>query len=332
MSSAGGGSGIGQSSVRTTFTVSDGGNVKLPNGVQADVTTPEGMAAAKAQLSASQLSELEKSMAHSGFVLKEGTFVPKDNYELRRDVSAQAGPTATTEGLSPSDTELINNVFVANGVASPYNANTTEKLYAQIGNTPSFQGAVAAGKAAFANPTAANQAEFIAKMKALKAEFPNGNIMEILFLVFRESIKETNEDKKYFLIKLEEYNKMAEDVSAYLSDLVKESQRLSEASAGQKYPEKVTIQVQVKSFDLSTLGTDGNLKTTSTGTKTLDRAGLNDTIKDVESMQETIRNKRQMASTAFQNFDQKANQLYNLMSSVLKAIGEMRQGTARNMM
>ena len=55
---------------------------------------------------------------------------------------------------------------------------------------------------------------------------------------------------------------------------------------------------------------------------------VNDRIKDVESMQETVRNKRQMASTAFQNFDQKSNQLYNMMSAVMKAFNEMRSGRA----
>jgi hypothetical protein len=49
-------------------------------------------------------------------------------------------------------------------------------------------------------------------------------------------------------------------------------------------------------------------------------------------MQESVRNKREMASTAFQNFDQKANQLYNLLSSVMKAMSEMRMGTVRNML
>jgi len=68
------------------------------------------------------------------------------------------------------------------------------------------------------------------------------------------------------------------------------------------------------------------------GTRELDRAGLSDTIKEVEAMQETVRNKRQMASNAFQNFDQKANQLYNLLSSVMKAMNEMRMGTVRNML
>ena len=59
---------------------------------------------------------------------------------------------------------------------------------------------------------------------------------------------------------------------------------------------------------------------------------LNKAIREVESMQETVRNKRQMSSTAFQNFDQKANQLYNLLSSVMKAMNEMRMGTVRNML
>ena len=40
----------------------------------------------------------------------------------------------------------------------------------------------------------------------------------------------------------------------------------------------------------------------------------------------------QFEAMSFQNFDQKANQLYNLMSSVLKATNEMRSGTVRNML
>jgi hypothetical protein len=60
------------------------------------------------------------------------------------------------------------------------------------------------------------------------------------------------------------------------------------------------------------------------------RGDLNESIKDVESMQESERNKRQMATTAFQNFEQKANQLYNLMISVAKTVGEMRAIGAGN--
>jgi hypothetical protein len=39
---------------------------------------------------------------------------------------------------------------------------------------------------------------------------------------------------------------------------------------------------------------------------------------------EEIRNKRQMDTAAFQNFDQKANQTFNLLSSVMKTMSEMR--------
>jgi hypothetical protein len=59
---------------------------------------------------------------------------------------------------------------------------------------------------------------------------------------------------------------------------------------------------------------------------------LSAAIRQVEADQETVRNQRQMASTAFQNFDQKANQLYNMLSSVMKAMNEMRMGTVRNML
>ena len=62
------------------------------------------------------------------------------------------------------------------------------------------------------------------------------------------------------------------------------------------------------------------------------RTKLNNAMKEIEAIQEQVRNKRQMASTAFQNFDQKANQQYNLLSSVMKAMNEMRKGTVRNMM
>lgn len=66
--------------------------------------------------------------------------------------------------------------------------------------------------------------------------------------------------------------------------------------------------------------------------RSLSRSELAGEIAEVEAQQEKIRNERQMASSAFQNFDQKANQLYNLLSRVMKAMNEMRMGTVRNML
>ncbi|MFC1611453.1 hypothetical protein ACFL6C_10870 [Myxococcota bacterium] len=320
---------------RADFKILDAnGKVQIPNGEVIDLTDAEQVAHAKTVLTAEQLETLEDLMLAVNFKLEGDTFVRQDAAALHRAL----GPTSTTEGMSMWDEEIAEQVFGAAGFANPYNANTTENLYAQIQGTPQFQTAVAATTDYLENASgstsvnASTTQDFITRLNGMMADFPEGNIMEVLFLVFRESIQQTNEDKKYFLIKLQEFNKMAEKISEYLSELVDKSQDLSVKSEGQKYPEKVHINVDCKTFDLSTLDKNGNLCTTSTDTKSLDRAGLNDTIKEVESMQETVRNKRQMASTAFQNFDQKANQLYNLMASVLKSLNEMRSGTTRNMM
>jgi hypothetical protein len=44
----------------------------------------------------------------------------------------------------------------------------------------------------------------------------------------------------------------------------------------------------------------------------------------LDSAQEANRNARQMSKTAFSNFDQKSNQGFNVLSSVLKTTSEMR--------
>lgn len=338
------GAGIGQRGTLALndYTLLDDGRIQTANGTQYDLTTAEGAAAVRGALTNSEYEALAEQMRARGYIAQDNYWVASDSLvssaELAREEGVQhsLGRTATSisSGLTAEDAELIDNVFVANGIPSPYNANTTPQLAAQMSNSPQFAAAVQASNDMFANPNAGTQAEFVERMRGLLAQFPHGNVMEVLFLVFRESIKQTNEDKKYFLKKLQDYNKMAEALSEYLSQLVEDSQRLSAAAAGQKYPEKVTISINVSRFDLTTLDSSGNVRQMSgyPTTKTVDRAGLNDTIKDVESMQESIRNKRQMASTAFQNFDQKANQLYTLMSSVLKVMNEMRGSTTRNML
>ena len=68
------------------------------------------------------------------------------------------------------------------------------------------------------------------------------------------------------------------------------------------------------------------------GRRTKVLSELSKAIRGLESMKTEVRNKRSMSSAAFQNFDQKANQLYNLLSSVMKAMNEMRSGTIRNML
>ncbi len=55
-------------------------------------------------------------------------------------------------------------------------------------------------------------------------------------------------------------------------------------------------------------------------------------IKTLENDMEETRNKRQESQTMFENFDQKANQLFNILSSVMKSMKEMRSGVIRNLL
>jgi len=313
--------------------ISADGKVSV-NGVPVDINTPQGAQALLGAVSGEELSQI-KAMLHlkqvdspdGPLLVPNDSFKKVDTNELKKSL----GPLENTGGTD-LDAELGEKVFVQNGVPNPYSSNTTEGLAEKM------SGEIAGGSEVLnkyiQNPTQKNLDGFTDYMKRIEAENPHGNIMEVLFLVFRQSIEETNEDKKYFLTKLKMFNDMGEALSGYLSELVDVSRDLGAAAAGAKYPEMVLTAspVSIKKFDLSTTDASGQLKALSTEKKRLDRAGLNDTIKEVESMQETVRNKRQMASTAFQNFDQKANQLYNLLSSVMKAMNEMRMGTVRNML
>ena len=326
MSTGAGGTNLGGGA---NFNVMPGGMVELAGGSQVSVTTEAGMDAVREALDSTEITKLEGLMEAQGYKLDKGIFVPHDNYAQKAQ-AMDMGPD-TGGALAADDAALSAAVF---GDPSPYNPNTTEKNALTVKSSQSGQQAVAATSEYFANPTAANEQACIQQLNGCADDHSQMNIYELLFICFRESINQTNQDKAYFLKKIQDYNNMAEGLSEYLETLVDKSQELSTNSAGKKAEDagKESVEVDVKRFDLSSPGSDGKIVNLSTETKRLERTGLSDEIKQVESMQETVRNKRQMASTSFQNFDQKANQLYNLMSSVLKSVNEMRSGTVRNML
>lgn len=66
------------------------------------------------------------------------------------------------------------------------------------------------------------------RLQSMKPGEPSGNIMEQLFHVFRESVSESNEDKKYWLNKLKEYNKIGEALEDYISSLTESARKLND--------------------------------------------------------------------------------------------------------
>jgi len=66
--------------------------------------------------------------------------------------------------------------------------------------------------------------------------------------------------------------------------------------------------------------------------KSMDSSALNDAIRDVDTQRETARNKGRNAQTAFRNYDQKSNQIYRQLSSLMKTLNDMRIDTMSDLL
>jgi len=148
-----------------------------------------------------------------------------------------------------------------------------------------------------------------------------GNMMEVFFSVVRESIKDINEDNKYYLERLGQFNKVAKMLSIHLSELVGASQQLSAM-------EKDRIDVEVNTFDW--LDAHGMFSIKTSRTMSLDRVALTDTIAAVQSMQEVLRNSRQVATIEYETVHQSARELRYFLISALNCLNEMHHGSNRS--
>jgi uncharacterized protein (DUF849 family) len=60
-------------------------------------------------------------------------------------------------------------------------------------------------------------------------------------------------------------------------------------------------------------------------------ATMNQAVKDSAALQKELRKKRRMSDTAFQNYDQKTNQLYDMLSRITKTMHETQKSIIQNM-
>lgn len=85
---------------------------------------------------------------------------------------------------------------------------------------PGFAETVAAGQRAVAEPSDRELArEFGSRLSGLVQASGPENILATLFFVFKESIAEENETKRYWLNKLEEANRLGEAMAEYLEEI-----------------------------------------------------------------------------------------------------------------
>jgi len=115
------------------------------------------------------------------------------------------------------------------------------------------------------------------------------NVNELVLLALMQAVNAANQDLKNLALQIQKSNAQAGALSGQQSDIAAQA---------------------------ATLAAPDSLQ--------MDPVAIGAEMKKIEAMQEEVRNKRQMDKTAFQNFDQKANQLYNMLSSVVKTLNEMR--------
>lgn len=214
---------------------------------------------------------------------------------------------------------------------------------ATVRSLSGFSSTVDAGKSAVEDPTnALYQQEFGRRLNALLQSTGGQNILAMLYFVFRESIVEQNEDKRYWLTRLKEMNKISDALADQLKYLQNKARQLEERpkteqskeDAGRHEPEKVRADLRV----LHAGADDGDKATecdsipcVTARAQLLTEEQIHAEIATIEADRETVRNRRQMCASQFENANKIASQYINMLSSVLKTMNEMGRGVIRNL-
>jgi hypothetical protein len=113
-------------------------------------------------------------------------------------------------------------------------ALATQPLHAQSVTPAQVQAATALLTPVVKN--GASDANLVRYLTDLHRSGGAANIVEVLYLALRQTIKEANEDKKYYLSKLQQANKAAEALADYLRYLTDASAGLAAQERGARSP------------------------------------------------------------------------------------------------
>jgi hypothetical protein len=150
-------------------------------------------------------------------------------------------------GWAQEEDEVVRQAFVQAFGTSPAVSPSVSPV-----PSPETGPAIAAGRSAVASPSdRALQTEFADRLGPAIGSSGSVNIIELLFAVFKESLVEMQEDKKYWLSKLAAMNQMGEEISDYLEELADASRELSEIERGTTGQARSTrtVPITVRTFD-----------------------------------------------------------------------------------
>jgi hypothetical protein len=158
-----------------------------------------------------------------------------------------------------------------------------------------------------------------------RADEFGGNVMEILHIITKESIKEDNETKRVKLQKLDDYNKISKALDQSLDSLADSSEELASREDKDESDKKVRVRYDL--YDTETVGPDRQPVKTGTFSANMSRNALSTEMKQLENRMEELRNSKQKVTNEFQHLDQIVNQTMQGIARLLRALGQMRTGT-----
>jgi len=222
------------------------------------------------------------------------------------------------------DDHMFDAVYDETSTPYPYNPNTTPGVENSAQNAPSWNDTNDAYHNALQNPDdPAVYAQLYKRLGALASE-TGSNVMEILHIIMKESIKENNETKRMKLQKLDDLNKISKALGRSLDSLADSSAKL--ASRENKDESDAKVRMRYDMYDTSTVGPNGQPIKTETINKNVSRNGLSTEMKRLENRMEELRNDKQKITNEFQHLDQLVNQTMQGIARILRALGQMRTG------
>jgi len=240
------------------------------------------------------------------------------------------------------DSDPVATAFIQAYGFNPLRADRMPSIIARqrtVYQLSGFAATVQAGRKAAAAPLDPRARQVFARyLNGLLSQTGSSNLLAVLYFVMKESIQEQNEDKRYWLGRLREQNKIAEALNNQMRELNNASQQLAQRERQNRQNSTVDVRTtrlsiaRLPQHQFKSINTPQSLqyKLSAPAPRKLNRSQLQAEIAAVENQQETVRNDRQMASTQFENANQKATQYINMLSSVLKTMNEMRKGVIRN--
>jgi uncharacterized phage infection (PIP) family protein YhgE len=164
-----------------------------------------------------------------------------------------------------------------------------------------------------------------------------GDVSQTLIGVMKEAVASTNEDKKYYLEKLQGHNETAEAMSDYLAALADASASLAEKETGKSEDSSPAVISRPEDADRFTELVTGfsaakeELRELVADLSASDIRAFEDEIRAWEEKLNAVGDDAQLANVDLQNILQKQQQTLQMMSNISKMLYDTAQSVIRKM-